>query len=230
MPVYILREGQSNIFKVGRTSGSIENVLKRLRTGNSSCLSLFDTVETGSDSACEAFFHRRLRTKRVIGGGWEFFEIEVEEMRQIVTHFKSMFNDLVSARETIAPLKERDSTDVLLAPTPDDEKLLQRLLMILEEQEYLKFEAELISSKLKQRIGLAAGIVGVATWKSQVNRCYDEEMFKRQEPEFYEEILERFHCLDTTAWKTQCPEEYRRIQTTYYAPRTIRSFKLQKAS
>lgn len=42
MPVYVLREGVSNNFKVARTSGDTEAVIRRLQTGKSQPLSLFD--------------------------------------------------------------------------------------------------------------------------------------------------------------------------------------------
>ncbi len=56
MPVYILREGQANIFKIGRTNGDIEGVIRRLRTGNSQALTLFAQVETDQERPVKLFF------------------------------------------------------------------------------------------------------------------------------------------------------------------------------
>ena len=125
MPVYILQEGQSHIFKIGRTTGNVEDVIRTLHRGNSHPLSLFDVVVTDQESACEAFFHRRLRSKRVArGGGREFFELEPFEMRRTVANFRQMFEDLEAARRTVSELSKQQSTDRLLDPTPEDEQLL----------------------------------------------------------------------------------------------------------
>lgn len=175
MPVYILQEGQSHIFKIGRTTGNIDDVIRTLHRGNSQPLTLFDIVVTDQESACEAFFHRRLRSKRVVrGGGKEFFELEPAEMRRTVASFRQMFEELEEAQRAISELSKQQNTDRLLDPTPEDEQLLARLVRNKEEQEYLRFECELIESRLKQRIGTAAGLRGVATWKTQLTRRFNE--------------------------------------------------------
>jgi hypothetical protein len=230
MPVYVLREGLSNVFKIGRTSGGVDGVLRRLRTGNSKPLSLFDLVETEQESACEAFFHRRLAARRVVrGGGWEFFEMESEEhMRRTIADLRGMFEEVEDARCAVQALAKEQCTDILLEPNTEDQRLLERLMRNKEEQEYLRFECELLESQLKRRIGTAAGLRGLATWKTQLTRRYDEKLFRESAPEMYNDLLEKYYCLDTTAWKNDRPEQYKSVQTTYYSPSISRVFKLQK--
>lgn len=229
MPVYVLREGSSNIFKIGRTSGSVDGVVTRLRTGNSQPLSIFETVQTDEESACEAFFHRQLRDKRVVrGGGWEFFEVDADEMKQLISQVRSMFEELREAQNAVDKLGKVASTDVLLDPNEKDKELLRRLLENKKEQEYLQIESQLLEAQLKKRIGTAAGLRGLATWKTQVTRVFDQKLFAASAPDEYERLLEKFHCLDTAEWKKNRPEEYTRFQTTYFAPRISRAFKLQK--
>lgn len=229
MPVYILQEGQSHIFKIGRTAGNVEDVIRTLHRGNSHPLTLFDIVVTDEESACEAFFHRRLRSKRVVrGGGREFFELEPTEMRRTISMFRRMFEELEAAQRAISDLSKEQSTEQLLEPTPEDEQLLSQLVRNKEEQEYLRFECELIESKLKQRIGTAAGLRGVATWKTQIVRRFNESLFRTSDPERYQELLERYYRLDTPAWKSAPPEEYKSIQTTYFTPQITRSFRPEK--
>jgi hypothetical protein len=229
MPVYVLREGTSNIFKVGRTSGDTDSVIRRLQTGNSKPLTLFELVVTDQESACEAFFHRRLRSRRPMqGGGWEFFEVEASEMRRLVKEFRTMFEQLEEARQAVGNLIEQKSRNVLVEPSSEDRDLLLRLMSNKEEQEYLRFECELIESQLKQRIGTASGIRGLATWKTQLTRRYCDKLFRDSEPDTYNELLEKYYCLDTAAWKNARPDEYRRVQTTYFTPSVTRVFKTQK--
>lgn len=114
----------------------------------------------------------------VRGGGWEFFEIEPDEMSDMIADFRQMLEDLEDARQVVQDLCKQQCTDILLEPTSDYFKLLERFLKIKEEQEYLAIETELIESRLKKRIGTSAGLRGLATWKTQVSRRYDEKLFR----------------------------------------------------
>jgi hypothetical protein len=116
--------------------------------------------------------------------------------------FRRMFEELEAAQRAISDLSKEQSTEQLLEPTPEDERLLAQLVRNKEEQEYLRFECELIESKLKQRIGTAAGLRGVATWKTQIVRRFNESLFRSSDPERYQGLLERYYRLDTT-----CMEE-----------------------
>jgi len=231
MPVYVLREGTSNNFKVGRTSGSVDGVIKRLRTGNPRPLNLFSVIETEEASACEAFFHRHLRERRVVmGGGWEFFQFNPAEMLEVIVETKRMFEERTELREFVERLKIEQSTSTLLEPSAEDEETLKRLMSIEKEIELLQFESEMLKGRVMKRIGVAAGIRGIATWKTEVKRMYDEELFRNSDPERYQQLLEKYYCLDASAWKADRPEEYREVQTTYFMPRVGRTFKLQKMS
>jgi hypothetical protein len=162
------------------------------------------------------------------GCGREFFELEPGEMRRTISAFRQMFEELEEAQRAVSNLSRQRSSDQMLEPTPEDEQLLRRLIMNKEEQEFLRFECELIESKLKQRIGTAAGLRGVAMWKTQVIRRFDENLFRSSARERYEELLERYHRLDTAAWKNARPEEYKAVQTTYFTPDVRRTFRLER--
>ena len=162
------------------------------------------------------------------GGGWEFFEVEATEMRRIVSEFRAMFEQLEEARQIVSTLIGQESRDVLVEPSSEDRDLLLRLMRNKEEQEYLRFECELIESQLKRRIGTASGIRGLATWKTQMTRRYNDKLFRDSEPDWYNDLLEKYYRLDTTAWKNDRPEDYKRVQTTYFTPSVTRVFKPQK--
>jgi hypothetical protein len=190
MPVYILKEGTSNIFKVGRTKGEVSKVLKRLQTGNSQPLNHFDTVEISQESACEAFFHRRLVSRRVGGGGgWEFFQMDSDEhMRTTIREFKAMVRALQESEEAVTPFEHEQCSSELIDASDEDREMLGKLLKIREEQGYLQFEYDMLETKLKLRIGNAAGIRDVATWKTELR--LDQETFKTVDPEMYLSIVE----------------------------------------
>jgi hypothetical protein len=228
MPVYVLREGVSNVFKVGRTKGEVDGVVKRLRTGNSQPLNIFAVIETNKESACEAYFHRRLVSRRVVqGGGWEFFEMESEQdMRRTIEEFEDSARELEDIRHEVAQFRGLQCNDDLVDSTPEDRALLAKLLSIKEEQAYLQLEQERLESKLKLRIGAAAGIRGVATWKSEPR--FDEQSFKERDPEAYYQVLERYACIDTTAWKENRPRDYESARNAYFS--VSRRFLTQKSN
>ena len=236
MPVYVFREGQSNVFKIGLTrSDDTETRRRQLNGGSSQGLFLFDVVETDNESVCETFFHRLLSTRRVLrGGGKEFFEMDSEDhMRQAIERFREMASLRESARRSVGDFENIQSTDVLLEPISSDMELLsqlqvveQRLREIKEETEYLTFQRELIQSQLKQRIGGALGIRGVATWETRIRRNFSEQLLRERDPDLYQELFDRFHRLDTAAWRSQQPAHYKKIQTTYFVPSITRKFEI----
>jgi hypothetical protein len=100
------------------------------------------------------------------------------------------------------------------------------LFEIAEEAAYLKFEREVVESQLKQRIGGLMGIRGVATWETKIRRNFSEALLRERDPDLYNELLERFYCLDTKAWKEHQPTHYKKIQTAYFSPSITRKFKI----
>jgi T5orf172 domain len=236
MPVYVFREGVSNIFKIGLTrSTDVEPRRRQLNGGNSQGLFLFEVVETDNESACEAFFHRLLSTRKVArGGGNEFFEMDSEvHMRQTISQFKEMTTKLESAKDAIADFEKAECDSVMLEPTAGDKELLTklqaveaRLLEIKEETEYLTFEREVIQSQLKLRIGASRGIRDVATWETKFRRNFSQELLRQRDPDLYETLFERFHCLDTKTWREQQPVHYKQIQATYFIPSITRKFEI----
>ena len=228
MPVYVLREGQSNVFKIGRTKGTVDGVVKRLRTGNSHPLNIFAVIETDQESACEAHFHQCLVGRRVVqGGGWEFFEMESEEeMRRVIKEFEDLVKELECVRQSVSQFSDQQCSEDIVEPTAEDRTLLNELLVIKEKQAYLKFEQERIESKLKLRIGSSSGIRGIATWKSELR--FDEQCFKERDPEGYFQVLEKYACIDTSLWKEDRPREYESARKAYFS--RSRKFLSQKAN
>ena len=207
--------------------------------GSSQGLFLFEVVETDNGSVCEAFFHRLLSTRRIErGGGREFFEMDSEEhMRQTIELFRGMAATLENTGREIAEFEKAECTTAMVEPIASDQELSRelqavemRLLEIKEETEYLNFKKEVIENQLKQRIGLAQGIRGIATWKTSIRRNFSQELLRQRDPNLYEQLLERFRCLDTKAWREQQPGHYKQIQTTYFVPAISRKFEILRDS
>jgi hypothetical protein len=228
MPVYVLRVDFSNVFKIYRTCKGADGVVQGLRARDSERLNVFEVLNTDHDGACEAVLRRNLVEKRVDRDDRTgLFEVDAIEMLTIVRQVRSMFEELVGDLEAVRGYAGEISTDRLIEASDEDEKLIGQLVRNKDEQECLAFERELLENKLKHRIGSASGIRGLVTWKTQVRRLYNEELFRNSEPELYQELLERYYCLDTKAWRANRPDQYKGIQSTYFLPSSCRIFKLQ---
>ena len=226
MPVYVLREDFSNIFKIYRSYKTVADVLCELHAGDSQRLNIFEVVETDQDALCETMLRRDLCEKRIDReGGADFLECDAIEMLTVIGHVRIMFEEFAEDREAVRGYASELSTEGLIEPSDEDEKLMRQLIRNREEQEYLALESELLQNKLKRRIGSSSGIRGLATWKTQMRRIYSEEIFRNSDPELYQELLERYYCLDTKAWRKNRPDQYKEIQTTYFSPQTSRAFK-----
>lgn len=235
MLVYIFREGKSNFYKIGSTRSDDADVRrKKLNTGSSQGLFLFDTVETDNIFDCERFFHNLLPTRKVGLGGKDFFEMDSEDhMRQTIEKFREMQSRREEAKRAIFPFEKVECSKVLIEPTADDIELLSQLkaldierLKTREKTAYLDYQYEVIANQLKQRIGGSLGIRGVATWETKIRRNFSEDLLRERDPELYQELLERFHCLDTASWREKQPAHYKQIQTTYFVPFISRKFEI----
>jgi hypothetical protein len=138
-----------------------------------------------------------------------------------------------STRRDIAKFEKVECDSSMVEPTVGDRELVrklqaveQRLLKIKDETDFLNSRKEVLENQLKRRIGFALGIRGLATWKSNIRRMFNQELLFKRNPELYGKLLDRFHCIDTKAWKEQQPEHYKEVQQTYFVPAVTRSFKI----
>ena len=60
--LYVLRHGDSNLFKIGRTV-DLARRMKQLATGNPDRLTLFACIETEDAAAGETYLLHRLRSR-----------------------------------------------------------------------------------------------------------------------------------------------------------------------
>src|SRR5262245_57583150 len=93
--VYILRSGDDELFKIGRTRRAVQARIKQLSTGNPYELTVFDVIETEYDGDCETYLHGRLRTKRLTGDAREFFAISPDELAEAIRDAREFLEEFV---------------------------------------------------------------------------------------------------------------------------------------
>ncbi len=89
--VYVLRMAQSNYFKVGHTTNSVESRRQALQTGNPQQLDVYAVIETDKAYEFEGRLHRDLFSHKTNGGD-EWFEIEPIELDKHIKKLLGGFN------------------------------------------------------------------------------------------------------------------------------------------
>lgn len=184
--VYILRSGNENLFKIGRTQGSPADRAKQLATGNPHPLSVFDAIETEFPNECEAYLHGRLRAKRSKrSDAREFFEIDPAELKEEISAAREFLQNDVPKFEQAKQLATEVSEERLIRPSAIELELYQRLLYVTADHKMLTLSKQRLETELKLVIGKAAGLEGLAMWKSSTMRRFDLAKFKISEPALY---------------------------------------------
>ncbi|MFY9854923.1 MAG: GIY-YIG nuclease family protein [Terracidiphilus sp.] len=193
--VYVLRQDAEDIFKIGRTKGSVTATIEQLSRGNPCRLTELARIETEDDVACETFLHQRLRSRRVVqGGGREFFRISPQELNEAIRDAKEFVSEYLSVKSRAEEMSELE-TDAQFSPvkpTREDLDIYTKLLNVRESQDRLKVQRDFFESKLKLSIGRACSLEGVATWKGQWNHRFDVSAFREAEVDLYAELYRRF--------------------------------------
>ena len=194
--VYILRSGNEDLFKIGKTQRKALDRVKELSTGNPHRLTLFDSIKTADaqDAAtCEAYLHGNLSTKRWTGGeAREFFALtpaEAEKAIQDAREFVVTRPPKAEGRPSNLP---REKTMTASCSQVRRTGIPHRMLVRVREEEYrLGVDRLRLETDLKLIIGTAACLDGIATWKNHGVTRFDEESFKDAEPDMYKMFLKR---------------------------------------
>ena len=187
--VYILQNGDTNVFKVGKAV-DLQKRLRTLGTGNPEPLNEFDVIETEHYSQCETYLHHRLRSRKVTRGeGNEWFEIDPDELAELIEDARNYVDEVLPLMAEAERLGGADCDDRILLPTETEWETYRALVKVREKYETLEFDVRRLEARLKLAIGTAAGMEKVATWKSISQTRFDADAFGREHPDLYGAFL-----------------------------------------
>jgi T5orf172 domain len=176
--VYILRSGDEDLFKIGRTGGDVESRRKHLSTGNPQALTVFDSIETDDVGACEAYLHGSLQSKRRAGEAREFFAVPTAELEALIRAVRQYLAEDLPKQKKAKRLARAECDGQILRPGDDEWETYRRLLQVRETEHGVGLERVRLENDLKLVIGSAASLDGIATWKAHLVRKFDEASFK----------------------------------------------------
>lgn len=93
--VYLLADfGRDNVYKIGVTTGTIENRIKKLQTGNSGEIYIADYFKSNAPFFVERWLHKHYTSKRVLN---EWFELPIEEIsrfKEVCQKYETLYEDV----------------------------------------------------------------------------------------------------------------------------------------
>lgn len=182
--VYVLRDNESNLIKIGRAS-DLRRRLANLRTANPR-LEVVQWFETENDSTVEAYVHSKLIKFRKAG---EFFEVspaiaiaEIESILNLLS--KKPTNEEVDSVRSLSDLASARS------PTPEETNMFQEIVQIRAQIKTLQCLDDVMSEILMVRIGACDGIEGWASFSGMRTDRFDATRFRNENPEIAKKYIE----------------------------------------
>lgn len=93
MNIYLIRQDNTNFYKIGITKKNPKERISELQVGNANHITLIETFATKHGFKFEAVIHAEFKLNKVKDGGSEWFELSNE-------HIDS-FNDICIAKESL---------------------------------------------------------------------------------------------------------------------------------
>ena len=73
-------------------------------------------------------------------------------------------------------------------PTDDIKNIHKKLCELKSKSKILAIDIEILENELKTFIDESTGIEGIATWKTQIRKSFDQVSLKLQHPEIYNQF------------------------------------------
>ena len=188
--VYVLQDGDRNLYKIGWTRGPLHRRLQAHSTSNPD-LKEVHIIETKCAARCETHLKQTLLSRKLIKTlSQEFYELERAEVDTAVEDAREFIREYVANQEELQRLLKMKSNGKILPPEPSALNTYRALLKVREEEYKIKLERTRLENELKFAVGEFDGLDGIVTWRTQPQNYFDEARFKLERPDEYKVYLE----------------------------------------
>ena len=188
--VYVLQNGDQNLYKIGWTRGTLLKRLQQLSTGNPN-LREVHTIETKCAARCENHLKQTLLSRKLIHSlAQEFYALERNEVDAAVEDARQFSDEFNTLKEELARLTATQSNGTILKPTQAAVEKYQALRKIREDIYRMTNERVRLENDLKLTIGEFDGLDGIITWRTDTTSVFDEAAFRSQHRELYESFIQ----------------------------------------
>jgi Meiotically up-regulated gene 113 len=183
--VYVLQNGEQNLYKIGWTRGTVDKRLREHSTSNPHLKKVHE-IETKFAARCETHLKQRLLSRRLISTlSQEFYTLDRPEVDAAVDDAQRFINEYASTQEELRRLNKTRSNGKSLKPKQQAIIAYERLLKVREEQYQIGLERVRLETELKMIIGEFDGLEGIITWRTDTQSYFDEMGLKEQDPILY---------------------------------------------
>lgn len=194
--VYALQQGEEDKIKIGCVRSDRPEADKRRRkshsTSNPSRLTQIDRIETPYPHPCEKFIKDRFQSRKIIDGeGDEWFAVAPAEVHAAFDLARQYFTEYAAEVPEIKRLRKVESDAEPKEPGNQDMDIYWQIKALCEQGAKINYEVERLERKLMISIGTAAGLTGIATWKSKFVRRLNQSALRKAHPALCEEFTRR---------------------------------------
>ncbi|MGK8491817.1 GIY-YIG nuclease family protein [Nocardia asiatica] len=224
--IYAFQLGNEDLFKIGKTSNSLEQRRNQLQTGCPSTLTLFRSVstETSAQALAGEHFIKQRYALRLVRPRSEIFRFTPAEVVGVLAAAQEYIEQELPREQAdkaaVAELEAVTPDEEVVEATADTAMLHRQLHEMLAEKARLENqvkdaenEISRLTSALKIAIGKSSGIDGVAMWRIGKSRAkFNAERLAQEAPEVHAQYLTlRF---DSPKFKAAQPKEYEKYMDT----------------
>ncbi|MFJ9371028.1 GIY-YIG nuclease family protein [Nocardia sp. NPDC101769] len=224
--IYAFQLGNDDLFKIGKTSNSLEKRRNQLQTGCPSTLTLFRSVSTatGADALAGEQFIKQRYAARLVRPRSEIFRFTPAEVVGVLAAAQEYVERELprekADKAAVAQLEEASPDEEVLAPTADMTMLHHQLHDMLTEKARLENqvkdaenEISRLTAALKIAIGKTSGIAGIAMWRIGKSRArFNPERLQREAPDLHQQY--QTLQFDSARFKADQPKEYEKYMDT----------------
>ncbi|WP_068056249.1 GIY-YIG nuclease family protein [Nocardia xishanensis] len=224
--IYAFQLGNDDLFKIGKTSNSLERRRNQLQTGCLATLTLFRSVSTatGADALAGEQFIKQRYAARLVRPRSEIFRFTPAEVVGVLAAAQEYVERELPREEAdkaaVAQLEEATPDEEVLAATAELTTLHHQIHDMVAEKARLENqvkdaenEISRLTSALKIAIGKSSGIDGVAMWRIGKSRAkFNVERLAQEAPEVHAQYLAL--QFDGPKFKADQPKEYEKYMDT----------------
>ncbi|HZL65964.1 MAG TPA: GIY-YIG nuclease family protein [Candidatus Limnocylindrales bacterium] len=182
--VYFMKRANEDVFRISSTDDLEERT--RSHSTTDPWLTLYKAIDTEEYKDCETFLHRYFEGRRVRG---EYFRFAPEEFEDVIAAAGSFLSQFVPMEKAAKQLGGQQNEPRVVNPSDREREIYRELREVREQEFRLMMRRELLENELKVVIGTAAGLLGIASWKSHKQRTFDHAKFKVENPSMFRDYL-----------------------------------------
>lgn len=191
--VYAAQNGDEHKFKIGTCRGdraALDRNWKTLARGNPNLRDYCELIECADPDKWETYLHNVLQRKNLaLDSAKEWFAITLDALSAAFAEVRPLSQRYSAIAKDVEKFKRAKPDGTLKRPGNEQVDIYERLKAAREKLAFYQLENDLLELELKNAIGTALGIEGIATWDVRESVGFDLNRLKIERRDIYEEYV-----------------------------------------